>query len=822
MLVENFYPNHMRTIKFVLPALLLISIIVLGNWAQPFGSALPAVGKFFDPFGGFWQLAEPASAERHATFSDLPVAGNIVFDERRVPHVFAESLEDAYYLQGFVTAADRLWQMDISVRSIEGRLAEVLGENVLEMDRRRRRTGFRYSAERILDSWQGSEEDIRLLQAYADGVNAYIASLAPEDYPLEFRLLNYAPEPWSPVKSILFLHNMADVLASRGNDVAHSLLVDLLGKPRFERLYPEYIADDSPVIPADTRWNFSPLAYDSAALVPTPSLTDVPNYEHEEQPDNIGSNNWAVHGRRTATGHPLLANDPHLPLTLPSIWYEIQIHTPELNSYGVSLPAVPGIIIGFNADVAWGVTNVGADIKDWYQIEWLDDSHDEYLLDGKPQPVDWVIDTIHVKGRSQPVIERTPWTIYGPVVYDTTDTPYRGLAMRWLALDRPAPQPYYEVGVFRRLMGAKSYTDYQTALRNYRIPAQNFVFASHTGDIALQANGRFPLRAPQQGRFVQDGSRSATNLDEYIPMEQVPAVHNPDRGFVSSANQRSTGKNYPYYYLGGFAEYRGRYINRRLGELRDVTPADMKALQLDNYSLFAEEVLPLFLRYLENSPDAAASAIADLRAWDYDYRADAKAPALFESWWNHFYKLTLDELFTSPLADHLTYPKRRVLTGLLDSLPTDPLFDIAATPTTETAATIVTAAFDSAWVELAAEYADPDFDWARDRGTKIAHLGRIAAFQSDLIDSGGSPRSPNAISSTNGPSWRMVVELSDPVRAWGVFPGGASGNPGSKYYDLSVPFWEEGRYHDLKFWRELPQANKRRGEWIFANSTSAD
>lgn len=807
----------MRFIKFFVPALLLLAIVVMGSWAQPFGSALPAVGKLFDPFHGFWRLAEPAFAERQATFTDLPVAGRIVFDERRVPHIFAESLEEAYYLQGFVTAADRLWQMDISVRSIEGRLAEVLGENVLEMDRQRRRTGFRHSADRILENWQAGKEDLRLLQAYADGVNAYIARLAPEDYPLEFRLLNYAPEPWSPLKSILFLHNMADLLAAGSKDVSNSLLVDLLGKPRFERLYPELFVEDAPVIPTGTRWNFSPLAYDSAAIGSMPPLTEVPDYREKEQPDNVGSNNWALHGSRTESGQPLLANDPHLPLTLPSIWYEVQIHTPELNSYGVSLPAVPGIIIGFNADVAWGVTNVQIDIKDWYLIEWLDEAHTQYRLDGESRSVEWVVDTIHVKGRSEPVIERTPWTIHGPVVYDTTDTPYRGLAMRWLALDQPEPQPYYEVGVFRHLMGARTYADYQAALRNYRIPAQNFVFASRGGDIAMQANGRFPLRAPEQGRFVQDGSRSATNLDQYIPMEHVPAVHNPARGFVSSANQRSTDDNYPYYYLGGFAEYRGRYLNRRLSELRDATPADMRALQLDNYSLFAEEVLPLFLRLLDNPPTTgpAAEALTDLRQWDYVYRAEAKVPALFERWWDLFYEMTLDELYTAPQADYLTYPKRRVLSGLLDSLPGDPIFDIVATPAIETATNIVAAAFDSAWAELATDYADPDFDWATHRGTRIAHLGRIAAFQSDLIESGGSPRSLNAISRTNGPSWRMVVALGDPVRAWGVFPGGASGNPGSRYYDNSVPVWAEGRYHDLKFWREPPKANQRRGEWVF-------
>ncbi len=812
----------MRTLKFVLPTLLLLGFILFGSWANPFGSALPAIGKLFDPFHGFWQLAEPAFAEHNATFTDLPVSGRIVFDDRRVPHIFADNLEDAYYLQGFVTASDRLWQMDISVRNIEGRLAEVLGKNLIERDRRQRRTGYRHSALQKVAAWQKSEEDMRLLRAYCAGVNAYIDHLRPADYPLEFRLLNYAPERWTLLKSALFLQNMSDILAGGSKDVSNTLLVNLLGRDQFERLYPEYFAEDSPVIPNNTDWTFSPLAYDTTALPTLPKITDVPGYQPQEQPDNVGSNNWAIAGSRTASGAPLLANDPHLKLTLPSIWYEVQIHCPELNAYGVSLPALPGIIIGFNENAAWGVTNVQADVKDWYRIEWVNEEHTRYRLDGQEREVDWVLDTIYVKGKQKPIIERTPWTIHGPVVYDTTDNPYQGLAMRWLVLDRPHDQDYYEVQVFKNLMRAKSHEDYREALRQYQFPAQNFVFACRDGDIALQANGRFPLRAPQQGRFIQDGSRSATNLTRYIPMEQVPAVHNPERGFVSSANQRTTDASYPYYYLGRFAEYRGRYLNRRLSELEKATPADMKALQLDDYSLFAEEVLPLFLSHLRTASydEAAAQAIADLKNWDYRYRSERKIPALFEQWWDAFYRLTLDELFDSPRAGYLSYPKRRVLSGLLDSLPADPIFDRLATDPRETAADIVTAAFDSAWNKLSSEYIDPEFDWATARGTYIRHLGQIAAFHSDLIKSGGSPRSLNAISSTNGPSWRMVVDLSEPVRAWGVFPGGASGNPGSKYYDLSVPYWDQGQYHDLRFWRQLPTPNQRQGEWIFGSTAS--
>ncbi len=803
----------MQVLKFSVSLVFTIVLVLLFNWHHPFGVPLPPLGNFFSPFNGFWQNAESVKKPdaQLLQFSNLKGKVRIDFDERLVPHIFADSVLDVYFAQGYVTAMNRLWQMDIATRSIGGRLSEVLGDRTLEVDQLQRRKGLLYAAQNALTGWKRSEQEMKVLESYTAGVNAYLRTLRARDYPLEFKLLNYEPEPWSPLKSALFFKNMAQTLCGGSDDLEATNARVLLGEALFDFLYPENNPKQSPVIPATVKWGFTPMviAPDTAAVT-NPIGESIRHQALPQASEFVGSNNWAVSGKKTASGSPILCNDPHLNLTLPSIWYEIQLSSPKFNAYGVSLPGVPNIIIGFNNDVAWGVTNVGQDVLDWYKITWADEKKTKYIYDNQVRDVTILKDTIRVRGKADPFIQETKYTVWGPVVYELDGAPYQDMAMRWIAHDVPDARAFYDSGTFARLMAAKNYDDYSKALEGYDSPAQNFVFACKDGDIALKVNGKFPLKRPEQGRFVQDGSRSATAWQGYIPRNQIPQVRNPERGFVASANQNSTDPSYPYYYNGGFDDYRGRYINRRLGQMNKITVEDMKALQNDNYSIKAEEGVPALLQNLDNKKTSkeAQNLLSILKKWDFRFVKDAQAPVIFEKWWTMAYKATFDEIYNAKDSNNIIYPEAWRFFDLLVNNPTHSIFDDKTTKEAETATDIVSKAMEQVVAELKKDYPKDDYSWSEFKNSYIGHLGRIDAFGTGKLDVGGYRDAPNAISGSHGPSWRMIVELSDEVKAWAVYPGGQSGNPGSKYYDNMLSTWVNGAYNPLFFMQNAKDKRK--------------
>ncbi len=813
----------MRYVKFLIALFVLLVFWWTGGTHGAFSPRIPAIGKLMSPFDGFWRQAVPIDHSH-----DEPIklqldggSGEVVIDERGVPHIFAPTLEDAFFLQGYWHARDRLWQMDISVRATEGRLAEILGERLLERDRLQRRKGMNVAARRARDAWQKNPEEYGWVTAYADGVNAFINSLSPEQYPLEYKMMGFAPEPWSTYRSAVFMKSMAETLCFRSRDVESSNARALLGDSLFTHLYPEYNPKQSPVIPVGTSWDYIPLA-EGEENAPSDELSDL-SFPFESLPqssEEIGSNNWALAGSKTASGNPILCNDPHLRLTLPSIWYEIQIHTPEVNAYGVSLPGTPGIIIGFNEEVAWGMTNGSQDVLDWYRIQWTDDKRTSYVIDGEEREPEWAVDTIWIRGQATPHIERTPWTVWGPVVHTDPEDSRFDLSMRWLALDQPAPKTFYELGTFVGFMKAKNYDDYRAALLGYDSPIQNFAFAAQDGSIALTVNGKLPHKRDGQGRYVQEGNVTENAWLGIIPHEEVPAVKDPARGFISSANQHSTDESYPYYYNGGFDDYRGRYINRRLEGMQNATVDSMMRLQLDAHSLFAEEALPVFLDYIQADQlgETAAAMLEALSSWDYYYTAGERAPVYFEAWFDKIYELTFDELYPEPWERQLLTPERWRLLELIQQAPQDTIFENQATADRfDNAQDIVQMALQEAAVELGAEaLTDPEGTWSFSRSTVIQHLGNIPGFDSGLLHMDGYRLSPNAISSRNGPSWRMIVELGDEVKAWGVFPGGASGNPGSPHYDDGLDEWVAGDYFLLSFMKNAQDVRFPTSDrWVF-------
>ncbi len=788
----------MKVFTFLLSLLLTIALVVALSWRI---DPLPPLGYFLDPFHGFWQNAQgdEVGIENSLELPNLRAPVTVHYDSLLIPHIFAQNDADLYRAQGYVQASLRYWQMDFVARVAAGRLSEVVGARAREFDRGQRRKGLMFAAEKALRLMEEDPVANAVLEAYTDGANSYVNNLRYEDWPLECKLLDYAPEPWTPLKTSLLLKYMADDLSGFDEDLENTNALLLWGKERFDFLYPQYYPDTEPVISADHVWDFEPIVLD------TPSVSFADNQLTTQvlpkpDPDN-GSNNWAVSGSKTKSGNPILANDPHLGLNLPSIWFVVQLHTPELNVLGATLPGSPGVIIGANDSIAWGVTNATRDVRDWYKITFNDAQRNEYRFDGRSLKAQPRVEAIQIRGE-ETFYDTVVYTHYGPVVYDRSfpadsiENPERNYAMKW-----PAHDPSMEMMTFYYLNRASDYEAYRQALRYYATPAQNFVFASVQGNIALSVQGKFPAKWPEQGQFLMDGSQPEQEWQGYIPFEHNAYERNPPRGFVSSANQIPVNPQYPYFFYDKkYEHFRNRRINERLSALKRITPEDMMALQADNYNQKAADVLPLMLDSLDDSQLRGESEelYKLLRDWDFRNERNRRAPTVFSIWWNQLKEALWDEMEGTSVA--LTTPTDAATIHYLKNYPQDSMVDRQSTTYRETVTDLLNESFAITEQLLRAWSAENDaqYTWGNYKATSIQHMMRLAPLGVYDVPIGGGRGIVNATSERHGPSWRMVVELSDPVKIWGVYPGGQSGNPGSAYYDDQVAAWAAGKHYLLR------------------------
>ncbi|POY38423.1 penicillin acylase family protein [Solitalea longa] len=774
---------------------------------------IPPLGRFLSPYMGFWQNAEVKKTEKEQSFS-LPGVKeevSILYDENRIPHIFAKNDYDAYFAQGYVTAKDRLWQMDFQTRFAAGRIAEVIGDKAIELDKYKRRSGMVYGAEQSLKGMMENPASRMVVEAYTAGINAYIASLSPKEYPIEFKILDYKPEAWTPLKCALLLKQMTSTLAGGSDDFYLTNILKQYGPSVVKDLFPDYPFREDPIIPVGTKWAFNPL---KAPETPSSFIAMMTDSIHpQEKIEGIGSNNWAVSGSKTASGLPILSNDPHLDLTLPSIWYQIQIVTPTMNVYGVSLPGSPHVIIGFNKDVSWGVTNVDADVLDWYQVKFKDNNKDEYWWNNKWNKTTKRTETIGVRNGTS-ITDTVIYTHQGPVVYDSPQEPFKdfvpvGTAMRWIAHDKSD-----ELATFYKLNRAKNYNDYREALRSYVAPAQNFVFADNQNDIAITPNGKYPLKWKEQGKFVLDGTDPKNDWQGWIPAEQNPTVKNPERGFVSSANQSSTDPSYPYYLNWEFAPYeRGTRINRRLAQMNHITVDSIRSLQNDNYSIHAENVKTIMISLIDQGDLRKKEEVEGYRLlnnWNDYYNANEIAATIFDEWYSLLRQAIWADDFSGK-GSIMRFPSRDRTAQIILHEQNSKWVDNIKTPQKETLAELVTQTYSAAIDSLTQAHGPmgEKWQWGYVKDTFVPHLAKIPGFNSKHLFNGGSKGSVNALSQHNGPSWRMIVELGESVKAYGVYPGGQSGNPGSWYYDNMVDTWSEGKLNELVYLLSPTAKDKR-------------
>jgi penicillin amidase len=785
----------MKYAKLIISFILTIGIFFVLNTKL---GTIPPIGKFLNPYSGIWQNETTEATSGNAYIPGLKDKVTVHYDEQLIPHVFAKNESDLYKAQGYITAKHRLWQIEFQTFAAAGRLSEFVGEKALDYDRRERRRGMGYGADQAIAYMEKyDKETLGYIQDYADGVNAYISQLKPDDYPVEYKLLDYKPEAWTPKKTALLLMYMTKMLAGYDVDLEYTNALRLLGKDNFDLLFPDFFDVTDPIIPKETDWSFidvpqTPLPESQAVLDTIVETIAKPN------PDN-GSNNWAVSGAKSVTGNPILANDPHLGLNLPSIWFVMQLSTPNHNAFGATIPGALGVISGFNQNIAWGETNATRDVIDWYKVEFNKD-RTKYKYDNEWKDVSIRVEDIKIKGKEN-YKDTVLYTHHGPVVYDKnfkSDKELAGYAMKWIGHEGGNNQK-----TFIELNKAKNYDEYVQALQYWNAPAQNFVFASTEGDIALWIQGKFPNKWEGQGKFLMDGSNPENDWQSYIPQQFNAHTKNPDRGFVSSANQHPVDESYPYYVFNdGYETYRNRVINDYFNSKDKLSVADFKNLHNNNYNLKAAEIVPYMIKHMDTSSltEEEMSIYNEIKAWKFNNDIDEVGPSIFRQWYGKLYKLVWDEFDVEDTA--LDPPFTYQTIYLLKNNGDNEFMDIIETKDkTETAKDLFLIAFkDAASQLIKIKKEKGDYKWANYKGTYVGHLLQpLPAFSRLNIPIGGDRNIVNATSENHGPSWRMIVEMSSPPTAIGIYPGGQSGNPGSKYYDNFIDDWAAGKYHQLNF-----------------------
>ncbi len=815
----------MRIVLFLVSLLVTVGLIIVLDSKLVLQAPL---GRLLSPQHGVWQNAECVEPDFNASihFPQLKGKTEVYFDERLVPHVFAENDDDVYFVQGYLHARFRLWQMEFQTHVAAGRLSEILGDkngttDVLNVvDRYFRRLGLTYAAEKSLQKLESDPTTKSMCNAYTAGVNAYIATLTESTLPIEYKLLGYKPEPWTNFKQAVFSKYIAYELSAYETDLEYTNARNAFTKAVYQKLYPLTRDIVDPIIPHGT-------AYLQPSVVPVPpagadseyfrfraedSSVSLPVLPQKPDKDN-GSNNWAVNGTKTKSGYPILCNDPHQGLNLPSLWFEIQLNTPTLNVYGASFLCSPGVAIGFNDSCAFGFTSASRDVKDYYAIEFRDKTKKQYRFNGEWKDTEFRVERFKIRNKAD-FVDTVAYTVFGPVMFDEKyegkNLDGKSYAVRWKAHDASN-----ELILFYKLNRARNYLDYIRAIRNLHTPGQNVVFAAKNGDIAIRAQGEFPAKWKMQGDFVMPGTDSDYRWQGMIPQPENPYLFNPARGFVSSANQVPADSAYPYYLSGSFSPFRGIIINRKLEQMQQITPRDMMDLQTDNYNILGEMIRPLILKCLDEKklPKEALPYFGLLKNWNLRNDVREKGATVFtvllDSLRSVIYK---DEL--SPLKNYLLPYESTMLESLLKDSAMQFVDDIT-TSRKETLEDDILVAFQKALPVLQTAEKEGKLEWAKYKDTKIQHLSRLPSLSRMHLNIGGGVNVINATKATHGPSWRMVVQLSPETEAYGVYPGGQSGNPGSKYYDNFVDRWVEGKYYPLYVMKKGETGSKVKWKMTF-------
>ncbi|MCP5097740.1 MAG: penicillin acylase family protein [Chloroflexi bacterium] len=750
---------------------------------------------------------------------------NIYRDEYGIPHIYAENEHDLFFAQGYVHAQDRFWQMEFFRHTGLGRISEITGEPGLGFDRFIRTVGWNRAAERNLAYYEAeTPELVEIMQAYSDGVNAYIGENEGQ-LSINYNILTavndpWEIEPWEPLHTIAWAMAMAHDLGGNYNaELDRARLIDALGEATTDSLLPGYNYETRPVI-APTDEQINELETSHKPTTPVVDWSTVSLDLIGAVPENgfglgqgagIGSNNWVVSGEHTATGMPLLADDMHLGIQMPSIWYEVGLHAPGWNVLGFSFVGVPGVIAGHNDHIAWGLTNLGPDVQDLF-IEKINPANPlQYEFMGEWQDIEVVEEIIKVNGADDEILE-VQITHHGPIVTDVVGGDKDVLALQWTALETNR--------VFQSIIAlnqATNYDEFKDALQYWDGPSQNIVYADIEGNIAYQTPGLIPIRQNGDGLTPVPGWTGEYEWEGWIPYAELPALFNPESGYIVTANNAVVDEDYPYLieidWANGDRAQRIVEMMETAVSNGNVTADDFATIHFDAKSLVAESYIPLFDN-LSSDDAQVQAAIERLRGWDLQERRDSVPAALFEIFYMHLATAVLaDDVGDDLVGDAFS----QIFFHQLATQPNAVWWDDGNTAVSESREDIMLQALTQTitWFDENVGGDMNEWTWGSIHTATFASnplgasgIGLIEGIVnrgpfpvdggSSLVNATswgwGDPATVRAI-----PSMRMIVDMSNLDDSIAVNPTGQSGHPYHPHYDDMIPLWQNGKYHDWPF-----------------------
>lgn len=721
--------------------------------------------------------------------SGLQEKVEVIRDEHGVPHIHANNEEDLYLAQGYTQAQDRLFQMDLSRRQASGQLSEVVGEAALNNDKYFLTLGLRRAAEASYEQY--SETAKQVLAKFAEGVNLYIDELRENGkWPIEFKLLGYEPEDWSPIDSLTIGKYMAFDLGGHWESQAFRYyLLQNFSEEKALDLFPTY-PEEAPYIIGKDELNIENSF--AQAVIP-----------HEYN----GSNNWVVSGTKTASGKPILADDPHLSLSTPSIWYQMHLEAPTVNVSGVIFAGIPGIILGHNEQIAWGVTNTGPDVQDLYIEKRNPDNPYEFLYNDQWEKATVIKNKILVKDED-PVEYDVVVTRHGPVVSEFAADSGKEtvLSLQWTALE-----PSSELEAVLNMNKAGSWEEFEKALEGFHTPAQNFVFASTDGTIAYKANGKIPIRKKGDGLLPVPGWTDEYGWVGYIPYDELPRTVNPEDGYISTANNKVVGDDYPYHISHDWAQgYRQMRIQEVLSSTEQIEAEDMMHLQMDQLNIQAREFVPLFIDLLKTSSNNKVSqALSILKEWDYIDSPEQAAPLLFNLWMDEIAKVLFEKEIPQETLD-LFRGKRQAVDQLLRRA-----IEGKPGPWMEEHKGIVNVLEKSLlrvianleeqqgknmekwqWGDYHQIYFPHPLSTVKPLNLLFNQKGRISVGGSAVTVQAAAFREDGTVN--HGGSWRFVIDMNKQTTGYHLVGPGQSGHVFHKWYQNQLKNWVTGDYHETK------------------------
>lgn len=804
------------TTTFYLTLLLIVLLIIL------------PIGAFF--FYLYWWSIQRSNPRHDGTLSLACFAApvEVLRDKHGVPHIYAQSQADLFRAQGFVHAQDRLWQMEQNRRIARGALAEVFGEAALEADRFSRIVGFWRAAQAEAEALDA--ETRQRLTWYAEGVNAYITH-RPGRLGAEFNLLRIRPEPWTILDTLGYGKVMGWGLSLNWeSELTRLRLLQQLDPVVAAELEPDYPGKNPIVLEGVGSEETLRLQHTAGLLL---------NQYEELKPwlgvvtAGQGSNAWVIAPKSSLNRRPILCNDPHLAVQIPNVWYELHLCAPDYEVSGVSFPGTPGVIIGHNAEIAWGMTNATLDVQDLYLERPHPTEANLFEANGAWEAATVIEETIQVR-RRQPHVERVVITRHGPLISglfpaheakppdSSVSVP---LALRWTG-----HEPGQTVRAILRLNQATAWTEFCTALADWAVPPQNFVFADSRGNIGYLLAGRAPLREKNLGLLPAPGWRADYEWRGYIPAAELPRLYNPESGKIVTANNKMVGDDYPHFLGVEFdAGWRAARLEDLLQRKERHTIRDMEEMQLDNQSKLAEAFIPWFTLINSEEPWEKTALLA-LRKWNYRMDADSFAATIYQHMLIHLLDLVFGDklglakrgyygMSSTPLfliQGFLGRAETRLL-AILNEYDQSFWYVEAATGRHRDRETVLHEALTAAVRTIRAGMGDSTrtWDWGRAHQIRYTHpLGSARLlrniFNRGPVPVGGDSTTPNV--TRHAPqlplgliqvaaSYRQIYEVGAWDRAQTITNGGQSGHPLHPHYDDQIMLWREGVYHKMPWSR---------------------